>query len=258
MVREAAERTIGRVIEFMHENIGEQFTIDDMARAANYSKFHFSRVFQRVTGVSPGRFLAAVRLQEAKRLLISTTLTVTDISHRVGYTSVGTFSSRFHSSVGLSPTTYRQLGGCAPDIPVARRAVGARPASVRGEISAPPGRPSGLIFVGLFPNAIPQGSPIRCSVLHGQGSYALTTVPPGRWHLLAHSVAPGRESVLGDGPFADDLALSVASYGPITVRPGVPVTRADLHLRSIRVVDPPVLLALLDVRTAALRVGAAN
>ncbi|WP_309116042.1 helix-turn-helix transcriptional regulator [Saccharothrix sp.] len=241
----------------MHQNIGEQFTIDDMARTANYSKFHFSRAFQRVTGVSPGRFLAAIRLQEAKRLLVSTTLTVTDISHRVGYTSVGTFSSRFRSSVGVSPTTYRQLGGFAPHIPMARRAVDARPASVQGEISAPLGSPSGLIFVGLFPDGIPQGSPIRCSVLHRPGSYTLTNVPPGTWHLLAHSVAPGRESMLGDGPFAEDLALSVASYGPITVRPGVPFAHADLHLRPICMLDPPVLLALLDVRTIALGADAA-
>ncbi|MEV0678653.1 helix-turn-helix transcriptional regulator [Actinosynnema sp. NPDC050436] len=235
----------------MHKNIGEQFTIDDMARTANYSKFHFSRAFQRVTGVSPGRFLAAIRLQEAKRLLVSTTLTVTDISHRVGYTSVGTFSSRFRSSVGVSPTTFRQSGGFARHIPMARRAVDARTAVVRGEISAPAG-PPGLLFVGLFPGGIPQGAPIRCAVLRRPGPYLLTAVPPGTWHLLAQSVALGRESMLGDGPFAQDLALSVASHGPITVRPGRPVERADLTLRPICNLDPPVLLALLDVRTHAL------
>ncbi|GAA0255631.1 AraC family transcriptional regulator [Saccharothrix mutabilis subsp. mutabilis] len=253
---EVIERAVGRVIDFMHENIGEQFTIDDMARAANYSKFHFSRAFQRVTGVSPGRFLAGIRLQEAKRLLVSTTLTVTDISHRVGYTSVGTFSSRFRSSVGVSPSTYRQLGGCTPHIPMPRRDVDARPASVHGEVSALPACAPGLVFVGLFPDG-PHGSPTRCSVLHRPGTYTLTTVPPGRWHLLAHSVARGRESVLGDGPFAGELGLSVASYGPITVRPGVPVTHADLVLRPFPVEDPPILGALLNMRTIALGVDAA-
>ncbi|MFD0201553.1 MULTISPECIES: helix-turn-helix transcriptional regulator [Saccharothrix] len=242
----------------MHENIGEQFTIDDMARTANYSKFHFSRAFQRVTGVSPGRFLAAIRLQEAKRLLVSTSLTVTDISHRVGYTSVGTFSSRFRSSVGISPTTYRQLGGFAVHIPMARRAGNPRSATVQGEISAPLGGAHGLIFIGLFPDGIPQGSPIRCTVLSRPGPFVLTSVPPGTWHLLAHSVALGHESMLGDGPFSDGLALSVASSGPITIRPGVPVRHADLTLRPIRVLDPPVLLALLDVRTVALGAGAAS
>src|ERR687887_1129758 len=101
----------------MQQNLGERLTIDDMARSAMFSKFHFSRVFQRVTGVSPGRFLSAMRLEEAKRLLLTPSLTVADISHRVGYNSVGTFSSRFRHSVGVSPTTYRQLGGNPAELP---------------------------------------------------------------------------------------------------------------------------------------------
>lgn len=105
------EKAVNRVIESMHANLGEQLTIDDMARTAMFSKFHFSRVFQRATGVTPGRFLSAIRIEEAKRLLVSTTWSVTEISHKVGYASVGTFSSRFRSSVGVAPTTYRRLGG---------------------------------------------------------------------------------------------------------------------------------------------------
>ena len=49
------EQAVGRVIETMRENIGEPLTIDDMARTVMFSKFHFSRFFQRVTGVSPGQ-----------------------------------------------------------------------------------------------------------------------------------------------------------------------------------------------------------
>ncbi|WP_202919196.1 helix-turn-helix transcriptional regulator [Saccharothrix deserti] len=243
----------------MHENIGEQFTIDDMARTAMYSKFHFSRAFQRVTGISPGRFLSAIRLQEAKRLLVCTSLTVTDISHRVGYTSVGTFSSRFRSSVGVSPTTYRQLGGFAPQIPMAAKySVETRTSSLQGEILAPHGGAPGLIFIGLFPDRIPQGAPIRCTVMQRPGPYVLTSVPPGTWHVLAHSVALGREAVLSGGPFASDQALAVASHGPVTVRAGVPVKHVDLRLRSLRVLDPPVLLALLDVRMVAVSANAAS
>src|SRR5919198_4395024 len=115
---EIVKRAVERAIETMQENLGERLTIDDMARSALFSKFHFSRVFQRVTGVSPGRFLSAMRLEEAKRLLVSTSYTVSDISHRVGYKSVGTFSTRFRSSVGVSPSTYRQLGGTTLEIAV--------------------------------------------------------------------------------------------------------------------------------------------
>lgn len=259
VVEDVIERAVGRVIDFMHENLGEQFTIDDMAKTAMYSKFHFSRAFQRVTGVSPGRFLAAIRLQEAKRLLVCTSLAVTDISHRVGYTSVGTFSSRFRSSVGVSPTMYRQLGGLTPPMPTAWRTSEARTSTVQGEVYAPLGSAPGLIFLGLFPDRIPQGAPVRCSVLHQPAPYVLTDVPAGTWHLLAHSVALGRrDSMFGGDPFANDQALNVASYGPITVRAGEPVKQADLSLRPIGTLDPPVLLALPYIRTVAMSADAAS
>src|ERR1700754_344703 len=105
------ENAVERVIRAMHDNLGDVITIDDMARTAMFSKFHFTRLFQRATGIPPGRFLSAVRMEEAKKLLLTTSLSVTEITYRVGYNSVGTFSSRFKSSVGLSPTAYRELGG---------------------------------------------------------------------------------------------------------------------------------------------------
>jgi AraC-like DNA-binding protein len=80
-------------------------------------------MFLRATGVPPGQFLTAVRIQEAKRLLLSTTLTVKEITARVGYSSVGTFSTKFKGIVGLSPTAYRDcaLHGAAGYAPRSRR-----------------------------------------------------------------------------------------------------------------------------------------
>ena len=61
-----------------------------------------------------------MRIEEAKRLLTTTTLPVTEISHRVGYSSVGSFSTRFATSVGVPPSTYRQLGGVIAELPDAK------------------------------------------------------------------------------------------------------------------------------------------
>ncbi|GAA4447577.1 hypothetical protein GCM10023170_029280 [Phytohabitans houttuyneae] len=96
------------MVEAMHDNLGDSFTADDMARTAVFSKYHFIRLFRQTTGVTPGRFLAALRIQEAQRLLLATDLSVAEISQRVGYASVGTFSSRFKLRVGLSPSAYRE------------------------------------------------------------------------------------------------------------------------------------------------------
>lgn len=249
-VDEGIERAVIRVIEVMRQNLSEQLTIDDMARAAMFSKFHFSRVFQRVTGVSPGRFLSALRLQEAKRLLLSTSLSVADITYQVGYNSVGTFSTRFKESVGLSPTEFRRLGGHASVIPMDQRRRGPRLAAIKGEVVSPPDGDVGHVFVGLFPDWIPQGYPVRCTVLDSPGPFELPDIPPGTWHLLAHAVAPGEEHVVGFDP--DRQSLVVGAHGPIAVRAEPGLKRVDLQLRPMRILDPPILLALLHVRAMAL------
>ncbi|GII92834.1 helix-turn-helix domain-containing protein [Sinosporangium siamense] len=250
---EVIEQAIRRAINRMYENIGEQLTIDDMARTAMFSKFHFSRVFRQVTGVSPGRFLSAVRLQEAKRLLLSTSLSVADISNRVGYTSVGTFSTRFKSSVGVAPTQYRQLRGVRTDLVQnkVQDAAGHRAATLRGKITFPQTGEPGRIFIGLFPDWIPQGAPVRSAVLSQPGPYTLTDVAPGIWYVLAHSMPHGKEDLLGDDLLADP-ASCVGTHGPITVGPESVTISANVNLRPMRGLDPPVLHALLDTRRSAL------
>lgn len=241
---EIVKRAVERAIETMQENLGERLTIDDMARSALFSKFHFSRVFQRVTGVSPGRFLSAMRFEEAKRLLVSTSFTVSDISHRVGYNSVGTFSARFRSSVGVSPSTYRALGGITSagsdgDLPGVHSW-----STVRGQIIAPT-EALELVFIGLFPTWIPEGPPVRHTVLKRPGTYTLQHVPVGSWYLIAHSVAPGSEETIEGTAY-------VGAHGPLTIRPETEPKTADVHLRPMRAIDPPVLTTLREVRTAAL------
>ncbi|MBB5920876.1 AraC-like DNA-binding protein [Actinoalloteichus hoggarensis] len=239
---------MSRVITAMRENLGETLTIDDMARAAMYSKFHFSRAFQRVTGVSPGRFLSAMRLQEAKRLLVTTSLSVTEISHRVGYSSVGTFGSRFCSTVGVSPTTYRRLGGyCSKIVTDDRRPVRVdHTVTLRGTVHSSSPEYESSVFIGLFREPIPQGRPLRCAVLDAPGAFELADVPQGTWYVLAQSVMTDPAEQTDGG---QDGQVSVGSHGPITVRPGQPIHTVDIALRPLRQLDPPVLMALLDART---------
>jgi AraC family transcriptional regulator len=254
-VEEAIEQAVGRAITMMRTNLGEQLTVDDLARAAMFSKFHFTRIFQRVTGVSPGRFLSALRLQRAKYLLLSTSLNVADISLRVGYSSVGTFSSRFSRSVGLSPTTFRRLQGFAPHIPTERGlGVEHHPcALVNGYVWSSPEEAEGLVYIGLFPGPIPEGRPVSCAILFGPGRYQLDEVPPGSWYLLAQAVTGEPDDTPATNPSSDgtDVSVFVAAYGPITIRPGT-VARVDVRLKPARDLDPPVLLALTDARKLAL------
>ncbi|MET7881197.1 AraC family transcriptional regulator [Micromonospora profundi] len=248
----SAEKAVERVIAAMHDNLGEQLTIDDMARVAMFSKFHFSRIFQRVTGVSPGRFLSALRLEQAKELLTSTSFNVSDISLRVGYTSVGTFSSRFTRSVGLSPTTYRRMRGIAPQIqPETDLDPTKTTGVVRGTVTPADADRPGLTFIGLFHERIPEGRPVSCTVLDEPGGFLLDKVPPGSWYLLAHSVEESPEQAV-EAVSLRGVGLAAGTVGPISIGHSTVIENADLALRPMRSLDPPVLLALLDVRKTAL------
>ena len=246
---EVLEKSVGRVIETMREKLGEQLSIDEMARTAMFSKFHFSRIFQRVTGVSPGRFLWAMRIQRAKQLLLTSSLNVTEISHTVGYTSVGTFSSRFSSAVGISPSVYRRLGGYVPQTPAEEQPAAAErpPPIVTGDVSATPDDDDpGLIFVGLFADRMPQGRPASSALLARPGPFVLSEVPYGTWYLLAHSIAVHRDAT-GRQPVPAGEPRSIGFLGPIDVRQDTTEVPA-VRLRPVRAVDAPVLLAPPDVR----------
>lgn len=254
-MEQAIETAVERAVATMHENLSEPITIDDMARSAMFSKFHFTRIFQRVTGVSPGRFLSALRLRQAQRLLVSTSLNVADISQQVGYSSVGTFSSRFSRSVGMSPTAYRCHSGFATSIVAGAEGQPATPGGrVHCRMAGPQDEQPRLVFAGLFPERIPQGRPARCTVLARPDTFTFDDVPPGSWYLLAQSV-PG-SLCDPDGYHANvNEEVAVASHGPITVGPHS-VDDVDLEFNSVRALDPPVLLAMLDVRKLAMRIVA--
>ena len=255
------EQAAERAITVMRENLGNQVTVDDLARAAMFSKFYFTRIFQRATGISPARFLSALRLERAKELLVSTSLNVAEISIQVGYNSIGTFSARFSRSVGLSPTAYRRLGGHTTHISTrAHRAIGVPTATVQGVIRPPDGDSGrGVVFTGLFAERVPEGRPVRCVVLDRPGPYRFHDVPPGAWYLLAQSVpADCADGLDPDELYAAGDAPSVGTEGPIVIRQDSGEQTVDLQLNPVRALDPPVLLALLDARKYAMTQVAAQ
>ncbi|MFH8385307.1 helix-turn-helix domain-containing protein [Kitasatospora sp. NPDC018058] len=253
MTNTAIETAVLRVIGEMHANLDQELTIDDMARTAMFSKFHFTRVFRDATGTSPGRFLSILRLQEAKRLLIETEFSVADISSQVGYSSVGTFSSRFKACVGVSPSMFRALDGFTSEIgsdPLPTPSLPTSRSTLRGRVQIPEGREPGYCFVGLFPTPVPQGRPSRCTVLEGPGAFELRDIPVGTWYVLVHSVPYGCEHLpSGTG---DKDTVSVGRYGPVTAHADTLLMPAEITLRPLDATEPPVLMALLDLRTTAM------
>jgi len=240
------QTAVERAIETMWHRYPEPLTLAELADAAILSRFYFSRIFRAATGTSPGRFLMAVRLYQAKRLLLATSRSVTDISYQVGYNSLGTFTSRFTSGVGVSPARYRHLSGCGmPGVREPSRRDDAS-GTVHGSIRLPDTGQHTRIYVGVFENLIAQGRPRAWGVVDTGDTYRLPGVPEGSWFV--HAVAVATED-LDPRPWLR-RPLLVNGRPAIRVSPGQSC-RVDLDLRPSGTVDLPVLLALpeLDGRT---------
>jgi AraC-like DNA-binding protein len=106
-----------RAKDLMDREYASPLLIDDLARSASCSRYHFVRSFREAYGETPGRYLTMRRIERAKDLLRSVNLTVTEICMVVGFSSLGTFSRRFTEIVGMSPTEYRARHPASAPIP---------------------------------------------------------------------------------------------------------------------------------------------
>jgi AraC-like DNA-binding protein len=100
-------RHLQRAKDLADARYAEPLGVDDLARAAGLSRAHFSREFRRAFGESPHAYLLTRRLERAAALLRTTDRSVADICVSVGLQSVGSFTTSFTRTFGMSPTTYR-------------------------------------------------------------------------------------------------------------------------------------------------------
>src|SRR5215813_11406001 len=155
------------------DSYGEPLSLADIAKSAILSRFHFCRVFTEATGVSPGRYLSAVRIYQAKRLLASTSLSVTEISVAIGYNSLGSFTNRFTESVGASPTRFRRMWGegihADPDPDPAPPEPAPAPSSpngtVTGLVDLPSDYATARVYLGAFVTPIIQRRPPSWTII---------------------------------------------------------------------------------------------
>jgi AraC-like DNA-binding protein len=104
---EAAGPGIGRVLALIEERYGEPLTLEDAARAAGYSRCHFSKVFRERVGVCFVNYLARVRLRRAAELLARTGMSVTTVALEVGFNDLSHFERVFRAAYLRSPSKFR-------------------------------------------------------------------------------------------------------------------------------------------------------
>jgi AraC-like DNA-binding protein len=100
-------RHLLRARDLADARYAEPLRVDDLARAARLSRAHFSDQFRRAFGEPPHVYLLTRRLERAAALLRDTDRSVADICFSVGLRSVGSFTTSFARTFGVSPAAYR-------------------------------------------------------------------------------------------------------------------------------------------------------
>lgn len=96
-------------LTFIHSNYEKELSVEIIAKQANLSIYHFSRLFKKETGYSPYEYLMHYRLDKAKKLLKTSQKTISEISFLTGFKSESNFIYCFHKNLNMSPGQFRRL-----------------------------------------------------------------------------------------------------------------------------------------------------
>ncbi len=102
-------RRIHKVQDYIEQHLGESLTLEELSRAAGFSKYHFSRIFQSILHEPLAHYVNRIRMENALFLLAHRTdQNMTDIAYELGFTDSAVFSRAFRNYHGISPREYRK------------------------------------------------------------------------------------------------------------------------------------------------------
>jgi AraC family transcriptional regulator len=102
--------TFARVHSYIESNVGEQVRLEDLARVAGVSRFHFARQFRRRTGESPMAYLLRTRIERAKTLLRRDDVKLSELAAILGFSDQSHFTRTFRRIAGMSPSAFTGKG----------------------------------------------------------------------------------------------------------------------------------------------------
>ncbi len=100
--------TMDIALRYINDNYKSNITLEDIATACYVNKFYLSHIFTKFKGMSVGRYVLGLRMDEAKRLLETTNLSINKVSEKCGFNDANYFSRAFKKETGLSPLQYRK------------------------------------------------------------------------------------------------------------------------------------------------------
>lgn len=255
--RSAMETYIHEIIIYMQDHASEGLKVEQVAAHFGYSKFHFSREFKKITGVSPTEFLSSLKIENGINSLVNGD-SVINSQLDAGYSSAGTFTTIFTKNTGLSPKAYvnqidhlyelvkqqetvdedsDSLFYRNPNFPII-----AAPYKLTVHITIPDDF-KGIVFSGLFLRPNPNHQPImgRCRVK--EFTYDFYHLPAGTYYPMACGV---RKSKNPFSYFQLSTALRACDGQSISF-PLQKNEEITIQLRDKRVSDPPLLINLPNI-----------
>lgn len=110
IANEEYNRRINRVIDYLQTHLSEAPKLEELAKVACFSEFHFHKIFTAVTGESVNNFTNRLRLEKAAKLLRFSERSITDIALDCGFSSSSTLSRSFKAHFGVTPRQLKKDG----------------------------------------------------------------------------------------------------------------------------------------------------
>lgn len=100
-----------RVFQYINSNLNSEIRIESLAELANYSYDHFTRVFRKLTGMLPVKYINMKKIEKAQILLLTTNLSQSQICYETGFNNLPYYYKVFQKLTGSTPARYRRMGG---------------------------------------------------------------------------------------------------------------------------------------------------
>lgn len=159
--KEHTER-LSECLDYINQHCNEDLTLETVAQVVGFSKFHFSRWFREFADLSFHDYLTKIRIDKAEALLLSTSLSVTEIAMEAGFQSTNTFNRLFRKHKNCAPTEYRYLHHLKQEQQAALSHGGEDPDSADGKV---------FVFKSPAPADIPRPKSDTLSRINPDGTF---------------------------------------------------------------------------------------
>ncbi|WP_428867827.1 AraC family transcriptional regulator [Clostridium sediminicola] len=104
----SSKSKLKRVLDYIENNLEDNLSIENLSKISNYSPAYFARLFLKITGTTPGKYILNRRINKAKEFLCTTDKKIENISNDLGFCNTSHFIRNFKNIEGLTPNEFRK------------------------------------------------------------------------------------------------------------------------------------------------------